>query len=96
MLRAIVPLGASHRHISALQSVPKETSKMRAIMIAVVLSCMGCATGASVRPLASSAAPRIEASAPDGSELATACDSVRARGRHRPVYLSDGTPVWCF
>ncbi len=66
---------------------------MRAIMIAVVLSCMGCATAG--RSLASSAAPRIEASS-QASELSTACDTVRARGRHTPVRLSDGTPVWCF
>jgi uncharacterized metal-binding protein len=69
---------------------------MRAIMIAVVLSCMGCASMG--RNVAHSAAPRIEASGPDtqASELASACDTVRARGRHTPVRLSDGTPVWCF
>ena len=29
-------------------------------------------------------------------ELAQACDTRRARLRHTPVRLSDGTPVWCF
>ena len=69
---------------------------MRAIMIAVVLSCMGCATAG--HSLASSAAPRIEASGAESqaSELASACDTVRARYRGTPVRLSDGTPVWCF
>lgn len=68
------------------------------LILCASLTFGGCGTAPTV---AHSSTPVTLSSGPDvepehSAELAQACDTHRARFRHTPVRLSDGTPVWCF
>ena len=61
------------------------------LLLSVNLGACGAAT------VSHSATPVILSSGPpEASEMAAACDTHRARLRHTPVRMADGTPVWCF
>ena len=64
-----------------------------AMVLALAISTVGCG-GAVIR---GSATPVTLSSGPmEADEMATVCDTYRARFQRTPVRLSDGTPVWCF
>jgi len=76
-----------------------------AFLYAFALVCCALVFGGcgAASPVSHSSTPVTLGSVPEpapepdrSAELAQACDTHRARFRHTPVRLSDGTPVWCF